>query len=606
NRASDSTLGPTLTEALRVDLSQSSTVKLMNAEAVTDALKRMQKPANAVLTAALGRELAQREGVPAVVAGEIDAVGKSYLVSAKIVSASTGEVLAAVRESAANDAELIPALDRLSRALRERIGESLVSIRADEPLEHVTTESFDALKKYTEAVRLANVDDNEGAIALLEEATALDTSFAMAWRKLAAVLGNSSGSTAKIIDATTRAFRHRDRLPELERQATIAYYYDNVDFDQEKKEAAYRAMLAIDQNNDIALNNLALSYLMVHKYAQSDSLSMRCVKLGFAGTCMWNLISAQLAEGKTSVADSTLREWEKLTPADPALAQAKYLLAERKGDYSSAEKYLQELQAAQNSSGYWKEITNQDAAALAGVQGKLALAEERYHAAAAAGEARGLPGEYLIQMASLAQLQIRHRNNPAAALAMLDSALARHRLSSIEPMDRPYPALATTYALAGRADEAQRLITESDRVIPVGVQRGNFFRLGAIADIAAARGDNQAAIAGERAMRSIWGCPNCGFFEIATAFAKLGQPDSARYYYEQWLSHKGAYSLFNDPTRQAATYQRLGELYEKAGDRKKAIDSYIKLADLWKNADPELQPIVKDAHARIARLSGEH
>jgi TolB-like protein len=188
NRASDSTLGPTLTEALRVDLSQSSTVKLMNAEAVSDALRRMQKPANAAITAALGRELAQREGVPAVVAGEIDAVGKSYLVSAKIVSASTGDVLAAVRESAANDAELIPALDRLSRALRERIGESLVSIRADEPLAHVTTESLEALKKYTEGVRLADVDDYDRSIAFLEEATALDTGFAMAWRKLAAVL----------------------------------------------------------------------------------------------------------------------------------------------------------------------------------------------------------------------------------------------------------------------------------------------------------------------------------------------------------------------------------------------------------------------------------
>ena len=606
NRASDSTLGPTLTEALRVDLSQSSTVKLMNAESVSDALKRMQKPANTAMTAALGRELAQREGVPAVVAGEIDAVGKSYLVSAKIVSASTGEVLAAVRESAANDAELIPALDRLSRALRERIGESLVSIRADAPLAHVTTESLDALKKYTEAVRFADTDDNDAAIALLQEATALDTGFAMAWRKLAAVLGNSANSTAKVADATTRAFRHRDRLPELERQATIAYYYNIVDYDQEKSEGAYRAMLAIDPNNDIALNNLGLEYYMTGEYAQADSLDTRCLKLGFAGTCMWNLINAQLGEGKERATDSTLGMWEALTPTDPTLMQAKYYLAARTGNYPAAEKSLHELQIAQSSSAYWKEMTSQDAAMMAGVQGKLALAEERYRAAAVAGEARGLPGEYLNQMASLAQLQIRHRNNPAAALAMLDSALAKHPLSSIEPMDRPYPALATTFALAGRADEAQRLITESDRVIPAGVQRGNFYRLGAIADVAAARGDYRGAIAGERTMRAIWGCPDCGLFEIAAAFAKLGQADSARYYYEQLLSHKGAYALLGDVTHQAATYQHLGELYEQAGDRKKAIDNYLKLVDLWKNADPELQPIVKDAHARIARLSGEH
>jgi len=606
NRAADSTLGPTLTEALRVDLSQSATVKLMNAESVSDALKRMQKPANAPMTAALGRELAQREGVPAIVAGEIDAVGKSYLVSAKIVSASTGDVLAAVRESAANDAELIPALDRLSRALRERIGESLVSIRADEPLEHVTTASLEALKKYTEAKRLAETDDNDPAIALLQEATAIDTGFAMAWRKLAALLGNTSGSGAKIVEATTRAFQHRDRLPELERQATIAYYYSYVDFDEEKLESAYRAMLAIDPNSDIALNNLGLAYYMVSKDAAADSLFTQCLKVGFTGTCVWNRVITELAQDREGAADSTMKEWERLTPADPTMLEGKYLMDARKGDYSAAEKHLHVLQVAQSSSAYWKETTNSEGADIAGVQGKLALAEERYRAAAAGGEARGLPGEYLTQMALLAQLELRHRNNPAAAMTVLDSALAKHPLSSIEPMERPYPALASTYALAGRPDEAQKLIAESDRLIPAGVQRGNFYRLGAIGNVALAKGDYRGTIAAERAMRAIYGCPECGLFEIGAAFAKLGQADSARYYYEQSLSHTGPYVVWQAVTRKAATYQRLGELYEQAGDRKKAIDNYLKLADLWKNADPELQPVVTDAHARIARLSGEH
>ena len=606
NRAADSTLGPTLTEALRVDLSQSATVKLMNAESVSDALKRMQKPANAPITAALGRELAQREGVPAIVAGEIDAVGKSYLVSATIVSASTGDVLAAVRESAANDAELIPALDRLSRALRERIGESLVSIRADEPLEHVTTASLEALKKYTEAKRLAETNDNDPAIALLQEATAIDTGFAMAWRKLAVLLGNTSGSGAKIVDATTRAFQHRDRLPELERQATIAYYYSNVDFDQEKIDDAYRAMLAIDPNSDIALNNLGLSYYMESKYAAADTMLTRCMRVGFTGTCVWNRINAELGQDREATADSTMKEWERLTPTDPTMLEGKYLLAARKGDYSTAEKHLHVLQLAQSSSAYWKETTNSEGADIAGVQGKLALAEERYRAAAAGGEARGLPGEYLAQMALLAQLQLRHRNDPAAAMALLDSALAKHPLSSIEPMERPYPALASTYALAGRPDEAQKLLAESDRLIAAGVQRGNFYRLGAIGDVALAKGDYRGTIAAERAMRAIYGCPECGLFEIGAAFAKLGQADSARYYYERSLSHTGPYDVWQAVTRKAVTYQRLGELYEQAGDRKKAIDNYLKLADLWKNADPELQPVVKDAHARIARLSGEH
>ncbi|MDB4910465.1 MAG: protein kinase, partial [Gemmatimonadetes bacterium] len=168
SRSSDTTLAPTLTEALRVDLSQSSSVKLVEPQAVTDALARMEKPSGATLTPALAREVALREGIPAVVVGQIDPVGKSFVVSAKVISTSSGAVLTAQRETAANEAELIPALDKLSRSLRERIGESLVSIRADAPLERVTTASLDALRKYTLANRLEESGKSEPAKHLLQ------------------------------------------------------------------------------------------------------------------------------------------------------------------------------------------------------------------------------------------------------------------------------------------------------------------------------------------------------------------------------------------------------------------------------------------------------
>jgi tetratricopeptide (TPR) repeat protein len=98
----------------------------------------------------------------------------------------------------------------------------------------------------------------------------------------------------------------------------------------------------------------------------------------------------------------------------------------------------------------------------------------------------------------------------------------------------------------------------------------------------------------------------CGKFEIAQAFAKLGQPDSAIAYYNFTLDTAGTFRVFGDAINLAATYQRLGELYETKGDRKRAVECYEKLIALWKNADPELQPIVKDAKERVARLSGEH
>ena len=51
--------------------------------------------------------------------------------------------------------------------------------------------------------------------------------------------------------------------------------------------------------------------------------------------------------------------------------------------------------------------------------------------------------------------------------------------------------------------------------------------------------------------------------------------------------------------------ERLGQLYEAKGNAAKAADHYGKFIELWKNADPELQPRVEDAKRRRARLVQE-
>lgn len=50
---------------------------------------------------------------------------------------------------------------------------------------------------------------------------------------------------------------------------------------------------------------------------------------------------------------------------------------------------------------------------------------------------------------------------------------------------------------------------------------------------------------------------------------------------------------------------RLGELYEEAGDRDKAVEFYSQFVELWTDADAELQPLVEDVRGRIARLMEE-
>ncbi|MBK5189272.1 MAG: tetratricopeptide repeat protein [Gemmatimonadaceae bacterium] len=209
-------------------------------------------------------------------------------------------------------------------------------------------------------------------------------------------------------------------------------------------------------------------------------------------------------------------------------------------------------------------------------------------------------------MAQLAQFDLRYHNKPAGALAIVAEALAKHPLASMDPSDRPYSQLAITYAMAAQPDEAQRLMSEYARAVPVGAQKGDPDRLLAAGQIAAARGHFAEAVSAFQASREDNLCATCGAFEIAQAYTKLSQPDSALAWYQRYLSTAGTFRVYADAHFLAATYQHLGELYEAKGDRKQAIDYYEKLVALWKNADAELQPIVKDAHARIARLSGEH
>ena len=52
----------------------------------------------------------------------------------------------------------------------------------------------------------------------------------------------------------------------------------------------------------------------------------------------------------------------------------------------------------------------------------------------------------------------------------------------------------------------------------------------------------------------------------------------------------------------ARAHHRLGELHDAKGDLTRAKKHYEMFVELWKNADPELQPKVAAVRARLAAL----
>jgi tetratricopeptide (TPR) repeat protein len=70
-----------------------------------------------------------------------------------------------------------------------------------------------------------------------------------------------------------------------------------------------------------------------------------------------------------------------------------------------------------------------------------------------------------------------------------------------------------------------------------------------------------------------------------------------------WFASLGTGSVTELPLR-ALSHLRQAELHERLGDRDQSAAHYAQFLALWRDADPEFQPLVDDARRRLARLTG--
>jgi tetratricopeptide (TPR) repeat protein len=602
NRSNDSTLGPTLTEAFRVDLAESPTVTLMDPQAIGTALRRMQRPVDTKISPDVAHDVAEREGISAIVTGQIDPVGSGYVLSASVTSTDGGKVLTAVRATASDAGHLIPALDELSQDLRAKIGESLVTIRQSKPLAQVTTSSLEALRAYTDALGRFDAGDFEAAIVLLKQAIGLDSGFAMAYRKLAAAYSNRGGTNALQVEAATRAFQLRDRLSRMERDQAAAYYYGFVEYDAAQATAAYRAILERDSTNLNALNNLALILAQQRDRAGAESLLVRAIaSTGGNATVFGNLVAAQANQGHYGAADSTLTRWSEAQPENLGVQATKASVLGASADYRGAEQILQSVRSDPRAPAELRQSAWGGLAAIAATEGRFSDTRNDAREWIALANQLGSTGGALNVAAQVANLQALE-GHPTVAAAELAAALRQYPLASIPAADRPYSTLVTVYAQLGRLDEARRLNAEYVKAIPEILRRSSAAGPRQLAEIARSAGRWDEAITDYQKVRDLTGCVRCVLAEIAETYDRAAQHDSALAYYERFVNSAG---LGTHGPLLGPSLKRLGELYEANGDRKKALEYYARFLDLWGNADPDLQPVVKDVRARVARLTAE-
>jgi len=170
-----------------------------------------------------------------------------------------------------------------------------------------------------------------------------------------------------------------------------------------------------------------------------------------------------------------------------------------------------------------------------------------------------------------------------------------------------YLQRAELYARLGRLDRARSLVADFEAHVDKAVQRrpDHVRALRRVSgELALAEGRLKDAVADFTAVYEMSGaCATCGLARLGDAWLRAGQPDSAQSVYERIVMTPTA-GLDDDDARWLPdVFRRLGEIHEARGEAAKAADYFSRFVELWKDADPELQPQVDDVRRRIARLA---
>jgi serine/threonine protein kinase len=217
NTTGDAVFDDTLKQALAVQLEQSPFLNVLSDQKVNATLRLMDRSPSDRLTENVARELCQRAGSKAMLAGSIDSLGRQYVIGLKALNCTSGDSLAREQVQAAAKEEVLKALSTAARNIRGKLGEALATIQQfDTPVEQATTPSLEALKAYSLGLKTWNMKGDTAGLPFFRRAVELDPEFAMAYARMGGVYGDLGEPTLSA-ENMRRAFELREKVSERER-----------------------------------------------------------------------------------------------------------------------------------------------------------------------------------------------------------------------------------------------------------------------------------------------------------------------------------------------------------------------------------------------------
>jgi len=611
NKTGDAVFDDTLKTALSVSLSQSPFLNVLSDNRVAATLKLMTHPPDTKLTVDVARELCQRAGSKAYIAGSIASLGSQFVLGLKAVNCQSGDSLGEQQVTAASKEKVLDALGEAVSKMRGELGESLASVqKLDAPLEQATTSSLEALQAYSLGRRALAERGDATAVPYFQRAIELDPNFALGYL----AVGDAYYSMTEVGRASeylTKAFQLRGHASEREKLKIAAQYYELVTGELEKAAQIYQESITDYPRDAATHNSLGAIYTDQGRHDKAAEETRESVQLAKEyGADYSNLAFSLLALQRFDEAEQTIRQAQGRKLEYFGFSEVLYALAFLRGDLSTMKEQQQwfagkpeenvGLSLASDTEAYGghlskaRELTKRsvDSAIRADSEetGAISLENSALREAAFGNlsDARQVATKGLKLVPTGQGVEV----EAALAYAMAGDGVRAQSLA--QDIKKRYRASTQMQLLWLPAVRAQLALNQKSSVDALNtLQTASAIELGGIPFINNTSCLYHTYIRGEAYLAAGQGK------EAAAEFQKI--LDHSGIVWNCWTGALAHLGVARANALQARTFQGQGQPADADAARVRALAAYKDFLTLWKDADPDL-PILNQAKAEYAKL----
>jgi len=590
------------------------------------------------------REMAGRLGARYYVLGSVVEAGDSLRVDAAIYDVQRGADAVANASAMGTAGQLFSMVDRLAAQLLAASAPGSQS-RATR-IAAVTTSSLPALKAYLEGEREFRAGRYQPATEAFQRAVAIDSQFALGFYRLS-IAAEWAIRPDVARSAAAQAVRHADRLAEHDRallDALLDARLGRVD-EAERRYLAITASYPDDVEAWLQLSEVQFHYGPLYGRPLTDAREAQLRVLGFEpdnAAVLLHLARVEAAAGNRAAVDSLAAQFVQSSPGSDRVLEIEVLRAAL-GDSAELQRGIALLDSAsavrlpiglfgalnytvepEGSRRLAATLDSPDLppsirawalvqlAFLDVQEGRWRSAQERLAEAARYDAASAMLHRALLTLAPF-------RAAPQAELNALQQDLAGWNAAAVAALPVEYTSVSIHNGLHERlksylqglvaarlgSDDAALQHAASLEQSPDSVLVTVLFRPLARGLRSAAlerRGDHARALQAlgqldvhyEPALFSPFYSRALERFRRARLLDTLGRHEEAARFYSSFRDFSLLDRIYEAP---AAYY--LGLMRERQGQREQARQAFRLVVERWGNADPEFQPIVRDARRRL-------